>query len=266
MNPSLPWPYIFFLMVVATKSSSPCPFGMSLINASQGLSPYCIDIFEATIEAQLPGENETWTLNAYNMNLDSLDVSGTPYRAAIPKPWVQQSLFTTERTEKPQAYISQVQARRACGTASKRLCSLAEYRTACGGMAANATYPYGNTYQPGWCNTGHPNPVTIIFGPTAKFNSVEMNNPVLVTLEDTVAYSAGKYAKCTQPSPDTATLDQAGSLDEWVDDVTMSGHGVFAGGYFVDDAINGPGCLYRTIAHVPTYHDYSLGFRCCKDM
>ena len=35
------------------------------------------------------------------------------------------------------------------------------------------------------------------------------------------------------------------------------------GGYFVDDKINGLGCHYRTVAHAPTYHDYSLGFRCC---
>jgi hypothetical protein len=37
------------------------------------------------------------------------------------------------------------------------------------------------------------------------------------------------------------------------------------GGFFVDAKLNGPGCTYRTTAHAKTYHDYSTGFRCCKD-
>ena len=36
-------------------------------------------------------------------------------------------------------------------------------------------------------------------------------------------------------------------------------------GYFLDTTINGEGCMYSTRAHAPAYHDYSIGFRCCKD-
>ena len=54
------------------------------------------------------------------------------------------------------------------------------------------------------------------------------------------------------------------AVAEWVDTVVM-GHGVFRGGFFVDDVINGRGCGYRTDRHEPSYHDYSLGFRCCAD-
>ena len=37
------------------------------------------------------------------------------------------------------------------------------------------------------------------------------------------------------------------------------------GGYFADAQGNGFGCFYRTTAHVKEYHDYSIGFRCCKE-
>ena len=43
----------------------------------------------------------------------------------------------------------------------------------------------------------------------------------------------------------------------------VKGHGRFRGGFYGDAEINGPGCLYVTSAHDPTYHDYSTGFRCC---
>ena len=35
---------------------------------------------------------------------------------------------------------------------------------------------------------------------------------------------------------------------------------------YVDTHRNGPGCDYATRAHYPTYHDYSIGFRCCADV
>ena len=91
-----------------------------------------------------------------------------------------------------------------------------------------------------------------------------MNDPRLDLLSNTLAPSAS-FGNCT--NPETGTYDQAGNLDEWVSDIIpTNGHGIFRGGYFVDDVINGAGCTYKTVAHAPTYHDYSLGFRCCKDV
>jgi formylglycine-generating enzyme required for sulfatase activity len=45
-----------------------------------------------------------------------------------------------------------------------------------------------------------------------------------------------------------------------------SGHGVFLGGFFSTTAEQGPGCTFTTVGHEPQYHDYSTGFRCCKDL
>jgi formylglycine-generating enzyme required for sulfatase activity len=52
-----------------------------------------------------------------------------------------------------------------------------------------------------------------------------------------------------------------GNLHEW----TAAVNGTFRGGYYLDTKINGEGCDYKTTAHEPNYHDYSTGFRCCKD-
>jgi hypothetical protein len=34
----------------------------------------------------------------------------------------------------------------------------------------------------------------------------------------------------------------------------------------MDTFQNGEGCEYRTTAHRRDYHDYSTGFRCCRDV
>ena len=54
-------------------------------------------------------------------------------------------------------------------------------------------------------------------------------------------------------------FDMMGNLHEW----TADREGTFRGGYYMDTAINGNGCNYVTLAHDPSYHDYSIGFRCC---
>jgi formylglycine-generating enzyme len=43
------------------------------------------------------------------------------------------------------------------------------------------------------------------------------------------------------------------------------GNGIFMGGFFSTMSQHGDGCQYVTAAHDPHYHDYSTGFRCCKD-
>jgi hypothetical protein len=74
-----------------------------------------------------------------------------------------------------------------------------------------------------------------------------------------------------------------GNLHEWVSDpVTrdfiaqfaqemprqwqpvQSGNGIFMGGFYSTTNEHGAGCAYTTVAHEPTYHDYSTGFRCCS--
>ena len=126
--------------------------------------------------------------------------------------------------------------------------------------ACTTTYPYGNTFKKGACNTGQESPIERLFGPNPTYNFTELNDPRCDQLSNTLAVS-GSFPECVTPE---GVYDMAGNLDEWVDHILPTGHGVFRGGYFVDDVINGPGCTYRTVAHAPSYHDYSLTGRCCS--
>ena len=212
-----------------------------------------IDQYEASVQVLLM--MGTWELHPFNFFVDDLDKYNVTYRAVSPLAYSNSTIMMSVA---PQAYISQAQAEKACNAAGKSLCSLAQYMASC--SVNLSTYPYGNEYRAGFCNEGHPNPIVTIFGPNATFNFTEMNDPILDTLPNTLV-PGGTYANCTNSV--TRTFDMSGNLDEWVSDRTSEGHGIFKGGYFVDASINGQGCKYETVAHAPTYHDYSLGFRCC---
>eukprot|EP01113_Clastostelium_recurvatum_P006203 TRINITY_DN12813_c0_g1_i1.p1 TRINITY_DN12813_c0_g1~~TRINITY_DN12813_c0_g1_i1.p1 ORF type:complete len:246 (+),score=0.57 TRINITY_DN12813_c0_g1_i1:87-740(+) len=215
---------------------------MSLVKVNTSVAS-CVDQYEAHCYQVF--DNGTEVLWPFNHPVDGITVRAEVSPSVI-----------------PQAYISADQGAAACKLAGKRLCRLGEWLAGCRGPQGY-TFPYGNTYVPGYCNTGRPlNPVIELFGKNATFDNVEMNDPRLDLLPNTLS-SSGNFSKCVQP--DYGIYDISGNLDEWVADVTSIGHGVFKGGYFVDAIINGPGCLYTTTAHSPAYHDYSLGFRCCAD-
>ena len=93
--------------------------------------------------------------------------------------------------------------------------------------------------------------------PWAQVGMQEMNDPRLNQLEGTLALT-GAHEECTN---DYGVYDMVGNLHEWTSDP----HGTFQGGYYLDTHRNGDGCMYRTVAHDFTYHDYSTGFRCCED-
>lgn len=218
-----------------------CPKLTALVEKGDG-SRVCVDQFECMLV--LTDSQKVWP---FNQAVDALPL-GSYY--AVPAAGTL-----------PQAYISADQGSAACQAAGKWLCSLEDWMLACQGPN-NLTYPYGDRFIEGACNEGRSsNPVVDIYGPEATFNSTEMNNPQLDLLPDTVA-TGGNYSQCCSAA---AIYDLNGNLDEWVLDHTSSGHGVFKGGYFVDASINGNGCYYTTTAHAPSYHDYSLGFRCCSD-
>jgi formylglycine-generating enzyme len=90
----------------------------------------------------------------------------------------------------------------------------------------------------------------------------KLNDPRLGQVEGSVTRS-GDREQCVSGY---GIFDLMGNRHEWVADETASGNGIFAGGYFLDTSQNGEGCSYRTTAHSRTYHDYSTGFRCCKDV
>jgi formylglycine-generating enzyme required for sulfatase activity len=164
----------------------------------------------------------------------------------------------------PQAYISQVEAQAACARAGKRLCSATEFALACRGPSAANDYPYGGTTRmPGWCNEGKGSSMPLFFGSNASlWTYAEFNDPRLDQWDGGLAPTAS-YPHCVSPS---GVWDCVGNLHEWGSDPPdVNGHGRFRGGFYGDAELNGHGCLYVTSAHEITYHDYSTGFRCCRD-
>jgi hypothetical protein len=89
----------------------------------------------------------------------------------------------------------------------------------------------------------------------------QLNDPRLGRVEGALA-KTGAHDTCVNGY---GVLDMVGNLHEWVKTDPAGAHGTFAGGYYLDTALNGDGCQYRTTAHAHDYHDYSTGFRCCAE-
>jgi formylglycine-generating enzyme required for sulfatase activity len=180
----------------------------------------------------------------------------------------------------PQAYVSRVEAAAACANAGKRLCSMGEWRRACEGPRG-WHWPYGGHAVAGRCNHNKDHLLSLRYGPDArrwKYDE-QFNDPELDVAPGFLA-KTGAYAGCSTPE---GVHDLVGNLHEWVSDMVdaelveklqaedverrtqpwKEGNGVFMGGFFSTADQHGPGCTFTTIAHEPSYHDYSIGFRCC---
>jgi Sulfatase-modifying factor enzyme 1 len=164
----------------------------------------------------------------------------------------------------PQGYISQLQADDACVNAGKRLCDADEFALACRGPDPNDFYPYGGqTHLADYCNEGKGSAMVQFFGTDPSLWTYdEFNDPILNEWDGGLALT-GEFVDCVSPY---GVHDCVGNLHEWGSDPPdAKGHGRFRGGFYGDAEYNGPGCLYVTSAHEPSYHDYSTGFRCCMD-
>ena len=86
---------------------------------------------------------------------------------------------------------------------------------------------------------------------------------------------AGKYNQCITPEE---VYDLTGNLQEWVDDGSPAVPNKLGGGYFgaplcsggvcvvQEPAKDNRGCGFQVVGHPFTYWDYSVGFRCCKNI
>lgn len=181
----------------------------------------------------------------------------------------------------PQGYMSRVDSAAACRAAGKRLCSRGEWRRGCEGKT-HRHYSYGYNHRANVCNSGKDHLLSKLYGTNGhnwKYDE-NFNNPELLALEGYLA-KTGAYDGCVS---DEGVHDMVGNLQEWVSD-TMDedsidrfkdeeverrhqpmkpGNGVFLGGFFSTTSELGSGCDYATVAHEPSYHDYSIGFRCCQ--
>jgi hypothetical protein len=228
----------------------PCAPDMVLASTSHG--DFCIDRFECSIDRRTPsGEQRPWP---GNLPVDDLD---------------EDIVAVSEPGRSPQGYISAVQAGLACEHAGKRLCTSAEWVDACRGPSSTL-YPYGNERQADVCNdrfSGQAlHPVVRLFqkfapegsDPKTMWTRAWLNDSRLHELSHTVV-PTGSFPNCVSSA---GAIDMVGNLHEWVSD----SNGVFRGGFFMDTHQHGEGCEYRTTVHGPKYHDYSTGFRCCRDV
>jgi formylglycine-generating enzyme len=234
----------------------PCPSNMVALSAR-----VCIDRYEAhLLDADTGGVHPH----------DRVPDPARPYRAAVAA-----GVF-------PQGYVSRRQAAVACKRAAKRLCSLAEWQSACLGKR-HWKYPYGNKEKSGLCNNGKAHLLEKLFGrdPAAWTYDGALNSPKLAR-EPGFLSKTGTYKEC---KTEDGVHDMVGNLHEWVstpaDVATVSKlrrmpfyrrkqpwhpkNGIFVGGFYSNRNELGPGCHYVTFAHRPSYHDYSTGFRCCSD-
>jgi formylglycine-generating enzyme required for sulfatase activity len=183
----------------------------------------------------------------------------------------------------PQGYVSRPEAAAACTNAGKRLCTAREWLRACEGPTKTA-FPYGERLRAGACNTGKPHLMQKLFGADMRIYRFDAhyNSPKLNKYPDFLA-KTGDHADCVSAE---GVFDLVGNLHEWVSDpvdasfrkllterhtdfhvfeTATNGNGAFMGGFYSTTDQYGTGCSYVTPAHEPAYHDYSTGFRCCRD-
>jgi len=219
---------------------------------------FCVDRFEAVLKERREGGELALHPHAERPR------EGVAYVAA------------SEPAAFPQAYISRVEAEEACGNATKRLCSRSEWLLGCRGTSPSVV-PVDGAMP---CNNGKEHLMSKLFGVHPGYLYEEFNSPALDNLPGFLA-KTGEYPRCVS---NDGVHDMVGNLHEWVSDSvsqqflaamegetrrrwqpTFPGAGIFMGGFFSTNGEHGPGCLFTTIAHEPAYHDYSTGFRCCKD-
>lgn len=227
---------VALLPSASAKPKPGCPAGMASVRGK-----FCIDAYEASVDV----------VDARGRTLRRHSPYATPVKEA-------RLAARSRRGVVPQGYISQAQAQAACEGAGKRLCSDDEWLEACRGKVPSA-YPYGDEHQEGRCNDKGVSPLRVLHGKAdglEVFGMEAMNDPRLNQMAGTVART-GHFKRCRSSF---GAYDMVGNLHEW----TADGGGTFRGGYYLDNEINGRGCEYVTKAHDTKYHDYSIGFRCCK--
>ncbi len=157
----------------------------------------------------------------------------------------------------PSGYMSGVVARRVCENAGKRLCTPAEWTTACKGQRA-AKFPYGESYQEGVCNVfREAHPAVLLYGDASK-NHLDPRLNLMAGESGPLLRKTGGTPSCRSDWGQDAIYDMVGNLDEWVDEPS----GAFQGGFYARSTREG--CDARITVHPPAYFDYSLGVRCCK--
>ncbi len=157
----------------------------------------------------------------------------------------------------PNGYLDALTAGRACAAAGKRLCTPAEWVTACRGEA-NRKFPYGTSYEAGKCNVFREAHPAAVLHANASIDHLDPRLNLVTVGGRPLLRPTGATASCKSQWGDDAVYDMVGNLDEWVD----ADGGLFLGGFYSRNTREG--CDARVSAHPEEYYDYSLGVRCCK--
>ena len=243
--------------------SGPCPSEMVSIRGQ-----FCIDRYEASMfDAQERGLSPYYPPSHDELlHVLSLFRSVTPSgrRApALPLPprySVDEGFEPRARSLPavvPSGYMSGNMARRACENAGKRLCTPAEWTTACKGQQATQ-FPYGDSYADGVCNVFRDaHPAVLLHGDASKHHLDPRLN-LIEAGDGPLLRKTGATPRCRSDWGQDAVFDMVGNLDEWVDEPS----GAFQGGFYARSTREG--CDARITVHPPQYLDYSLGVRCCR--
>ena len=183
---------------------------------------------------------------------------------------IQKKRFCIDRFEypnlegvRPVVMVSWLEARAACESEGKRLCTGSEWTLACEG-SERVPYPYGYTRDSSACNIDRPHPevdADALIEPRAVASEV-------ARLDQRVP--SGQMARCKSSY---GVQDMTGNVDEWVTNEKHFGPppadgsdkpfiSALKGGYW------GPvrnRCRATTTAHDEWFRYYEVGFRCCAN-
>ncbi|HHN47322.1 MAG TPA: hypothetical protein ENN09_07760, partial [Planctomycetes bacterium] len=143
--------------------------------------------------------------------------------------------YPNQAGDTPRALVSWIEAQALCRKAGKRLCTLDEWQTACGGPG-KWRYPYGNTWRKGACRDGQDR---FTSGPAAS----------------------GSMALCVSPH---GAFDMTGNLAEWVSDDAGEGFRTIVGGSFAGSPQE-VACA-STLSNLAESRSRHIGFRCCASL
>jgi hypothetical protein len=226
---------------------------------------FCIDRYEAQLfdarrmEALSPYYHPTRAQTATSYVKFKKLVLGAD-KPALPEPPAFQLEAEIEPVARsnpnvvPSGYLNGVVAREACARAGKRLCTHAEWLTACRGQNPR-TYPYGDRYEHGACNVHREtHPAFALHGNPSR-NHLDPRLNRVSDAEGALLRPTGSLPRCKSEWGADGVFDMVGNLDEWVADAS------FAGGFYARGTREG--CGARISSHPAEYFDYSLGTRCC---
>jgi len=139
-----------------------------------------------------------------------------------------------------------------CAVQGKRTCTRREWMSACRG-SEGSNLPYGGKKpQAGKCNTDKQ-------WRYVDQRKVEIRNTKELARLDQ-SEPSGSFPECVSAA---GAYDMVGNAEEWVRcDAGVEGW-CLVGGYWADSRSS---CSYVITKHVPDWHYYETGFRCCKDM